>query len=744
MTRPAPTPGGGEGLVVAGVRLMLDGVIDDLRSGDERRQSRALQALSGMSMTSKKQLSRPAAAVAASSSSPAPPSSVASSSSSAALQDGFREAGGFEALVAMLSTDGSPLREGSALVAGAVDALLLLTKGSKASVGAAVAAGATEALVALVGEGDEAPVSLSVLKALHVLMNAEDRAPVHQTLMDAGGVEALIRVLDAAMLRAKEPDASLWAREVATLLFELVRCNPSTSSFLCSSGVVASTLKILSVCEDPLCLSLGLDILEEIVNSEDRMAIRTVMMSEGAVPALVRVMHVKGIGSKAALALAFMGEDPRHMPVLLSVLEIEDMACLCHIAALAADADDLDAGCCIEFIQLLLESPGSLHVLRCLVMARCVGVCLALAPLQACLLRQLSDPSALADICMLLDSASTYGRLESSLATLELLMAGSQGVRLAPFFPATASIMCRNGKVEAVVEVVLDEAAAAAAAPSDSQRDALDNEVTVLLAELIPSLPLPSKQEAASLAAPGSGPRPSSLFSTGGLCRSPATIHPAGFSSSSARGAGFSSHDVNTKRYDSITFLVGGREFYALGWVLEQSSGRLRRLLKQQVAGGDLKTPVAVPPIDGLTPDAAYQLFALAVEFAYTGYAAIDPADELSLWAMAASLEMEELQAHCEDTVAARFVSPGVLEAALQAAFKYRSGNRLRDLCVTRILEDLMEMHSSGRLGAMIGGGDGDSDSCRHKLQEGLVNVLSDRFLLAARRRHGPSAATRR
>lgn len=352
-------PEGGQDydLVLKGTRLMLDGLLKDLRGvGGAEYQRKAFLALRGMG----KKRTGPGFT---------------------ALQDEFREAGGMEALVSVIQKSSGPLREESLIAAEAVDSLVLLTKNNRKNASAALAAGALDQLVALIGQGDEAPVSINVLKGMHVLMTGDERAAAHRGVIEAGGVTALIKMLDTVMLRAQASDCNTWAREVATLLLELVRTDPSISSFLCNCGAVASTLKILSSCDEPLCLSLGLDILEEIVNSEDRGQIRDAMMAEGAVPALIRVMHVKGIGSKAALALAFMGEDRRNLPVIISALEVSDVACICHIAALAADADDLDAGCCLEFIQLLIES-GSLHVLRCLVMSRCLGVCLALPPLQ--------------------------------------------------------------------------------------------------------------------------------------------------------------------------------------------------------------------------------------------------------------------------------------------------------------------------------------------------------------------------
>uniref|UniRef100_A0A061RSN7 BTB domain-containing protein n=1 Tax=Tetraselmis sp. GSL018 TaxID=582737 RepID=A0A061RSN7_9CHLO len=347
-------------------------------------------------------------------------------------------------------------------------------------------------------------------------------------------------------------------------------------------------------------------------------------------------------------------------------------------------------------------------------MSRCIGVCLSLGALQASLMRQFGEPDTCMEACMLLDSASAYGRLEGALATMELLLAGCQGVRPAPYFPSCCSVMRRNGKVEAIVRVVLDEAVAADAAGED---DATDNEVTALLADLMTYLPRASGDEIAGLAADA---RAAAL----NRAKSPATVNPPVEDAAATRGAGFSAVDVNIKRYDSITFIVGGREFYALGWVLEQASARLKRLLAHT---DDVKGAVPVPQVDGMPDGRMYELFTLAAEFAYTGYAAISPADALELWSVAACLEMDELQVHCENVVNGMLVPTyETLNGALDLACRYRSGNRLRDLCVIYILDHLMDMHESGRLARLL-------RHSRNKIEEGMIHVLEDRFLIAAK-----------
>lgn len=669
------------GLVLAGLRAMVSGVVADLKSPEESARSRALSALVGMARKAGR----------------------AVGGGQAQLQACFAEAGGFEALVATLAADdGGPFRHEPALAGAAVDSLVALTKSGGPARGAAVSAGAAGALVRLLGAGDSAPVSVGVLRALAQLLGGGGEAghAAHRALVAAGGLRALLRLLDSVMLGAGEPDASAWGREVAAVLFELVRAEPTLSGPLVAAGGVGSVLKILSVCECPLAMSLALDILEEVVNCQDRGAVRSAMMAEGAVPALLRVMHVKGVGSKAMLALAFLGEDAAHLPVLVPCLDTDDVACACHIAALAADADDLDAGACIEFIAALI-STAPLPLLRHLVAARCVGVALTLEPMHAALLGALGGRGSGPAMGALLDNATTYGRLEGALAAVELLLAGLTSAASAALPPPPsasplARLLRRNGKLEALVTVCLDEAVAGG---SGEGAAAADNEVTTLLADLLDSLPAE---------APAGPELPVSSSSSGGK----------------SAGAGFSAADVNARRYDSVTFLVGGREFYALGWVLEQASARLARLLAH--VDDARAAPLGVPAVPGMPPGRQYEMFTLATEYAYTGWVDVAPSAALDLWALAACLEMDALQSHCEGVVMRQLVpTAATLEPALELGYKYRAGNRLRDACCGFVLANLRGMAADGRLAGLV-------TANRPKLQEGLIRALAARLAAAA------------
>lgn len=83
---------------------------------------------------------------------------------------------------------------------------------------------------------------------------------------------------------------------------------------------------------------------------------------------------------------------------------------------------------------------------------------------------------------------------------------------------------------------------------------------------------------------------------------------------------------------------TAGHEFLALAWVLEQSSRAIAHTLRQ--IPNPSAAAVVVPDIEGLPSERMYEMFALAVEFAYHGHVELADADVLDLWAVAASLQV--------------------------------------------------------------------------------------------------------
>ena len=99
---------------------------------------------------------------------------------------------------------------------------------------------------------------------------------------------------------------------------------------------------------------------------------------------------------------------------------------------------------------------------------------------------------------------------------------------------------------------------------------------------------------------------------------------------------------MNKKRYDTVTFLVGGLEFYALGWVLEQSCPGLHDVLSEC---DDVNLPLRIPHVPFMDNTELYECFALLVEFAYMGTADVQEWKCAGAWALAASLGFRSFQA---------------------------------------------------------------------------------------------------
>lgn len=120
--------------------------------------------------------------------------------------------------------------------------------------------------------------------------------------------------------------------------------------------------------------------------------------------------------------------------------------------------------------------------------------------------------------------------------------------------------------------------------------------------------------------------------------------------------------------YESIRFVVGGRECYALSWLLEASSPVIaNRILAAALAAdpGTRFQSVTVPPVPGLDPGRQHALFGMAVEWLYTGGSVEPPAEALiDLWAMAAVLQVK-----CSETCLRRLVFAGFLVAGFLLEF---------------------------------------------------------------------------
>jgi len=146
---------------------------------------------------------------------------------------------------------------------------------------------------------------------------------------------------------------------------------------------------------------------------------------------------------------------------------------------------------------------------------------------------------------------------------------------------------------------------------------------------------------------------------------------------------------------------------------------------------------VVVPDVPGLGAERMREVFALALDCAYSGGLEVPAEDALDLWALAASLQMPGVQARCEAAAPAALAAEGGLERALLYACGHaeagarpartpiktlhlffwggrevhlvthpthggRAGAALRSACAAHVLERLAPLRASGRLAALL------------------------------------------
>jgi len=106
-----------------------------------------------------------------------------------------------------------------------------------------------------------------------------------------------------------------------------------------------------------------------------------------------------------------------------------------------------------------------------------------------------------------------------------------------------------------------------------------------------------------------------------------------------------------------------GREFHALAWVVSRASRAIARTLAQ--IADPTAAAVVVPDVPGLGAERMREVFALALDCAYSGGLEVPAEDALDLWALAASLQMPGVQARCEAAAPAALAGEGSLDRAL-------------------------------------------------------------------------------
>jgi hypothetical protein len=141
----------------------------------------------------------------------------------------------------------------------------------------------------------------------------------------------------------------------------------------------------------------------------------------------------------------------------------------------------------------------------------------------------------------------------------------------------------------------------------------------------------------------------------------------------------FRKEDVGVARYDTLCFVVGGREVHAVGFVLEAHSSFFRGLLSTVSHVGER---VLVPQLPAFSPESMHRLFVQTVEWSYTGEVenlGSCPDTAFNLWALAEFLQIDGLQRYCEASIEQWFVArPDVVLHSLKLAESYASADPLR------------------------------------------------------------------
>ncbi|KAK9823285.1 hypothetical protein WJX72_001617 [[Myrmecia] bisecta] len=687
---------------------MLESVLQDLQADQKDRQLQALNALQGLTKNNRKN----------------------DGVSFSAVQTAYREAGGFPLLVGLIETVSTPKYAGQkrvgAVATAAIDALATLTRNNPDNRRAAIQAGAVPALCNVLGSGEDPPVSIEVLKALYILIAPDASGYTTTELFASGGVHALIRLLRNVLNNVPEPHCSHWTRELMALLYPLARRSRLVAHLLVAE--MSTISRLLTTCTDPLSLSLALDIMEEMLVNGDRRKAGRSMAREGAISALVRAMQVKGLGGKVVLVLAALASDAAMLHVLRAVVTLGDVTCLCNIAVMAASANDLDGSASRQLIEALMGGE-ELGILRLLVLGRCIGACLSLPSVASTLLDKATSETGIA----LVENLPSGNAPEVAIAAAQLL----------PHCADYNEVLVQPHVLKALVVVVLDEsmaedngqatAAAATNALAKVVRCLPESEATTS-AEHIAREDLAADRRARHNGSGSFGVDREGMWGSGSLGL---VAREQGAEARSAAAAAVPAHmqPGDSQSYDTVMFHVGGREFYALAWVLEQSSQAIANTLRN--IDDPANAAVVIPDVEGISPQRMYEMFALAVEFAYTGHTELSPQDVLDLWAVAASLQMPTVQMHCEQMVGSVLQhSSANLETALQFASMMRSsGTRLRDLCVRYTLDHLLDLRASGVLSRLI-------RRNRSHLLSGMMSLLHQRLTEAIHRPRSSSGAT--
>ena len=160
----------------------------------------------------------------------------------------------------------------------------------------------------------------------------------------------------------------------------------------------------------------------------------------------------------------------------------------------------------------------------------------------------------------------------------------------------------------------------------------------------------------------------------------------------------FKKEDVGLARYDTLCFVVGGKEVHAVGFVLEVHSAFLRGLLSTI---NDVQERVVVPQLPVFSADTMHRTFEKVVEWCYTCKVehmdTTSPDDAFDLWALAEFLQIDGLQRYCEAALQRWFsLRPEVVLHSLNLAEAYSSAEPLLARVAQYVLELIMDGERKG------------------------------------------------
>eukprot|EP00892_Ulva_mutabilis_P000234 jgi/Ulvmu1/10210/UM060_0010.1 len=825
-------------LMQQGVELMLKQICNELQ-GNTDEQLRALRTLANMSRRS------------------------ASAVSVTAVQKGFRELGAFEPLTKLMwdmLPDHSATPQFAALALNhastypdttsissqrraifnaSLECCTELVTRCPPNCAIAVKQGIIALATSYISSHINPPPNPAALRLLYQLVLCKEHAAdVYEAMMSCLTIPALTHLLDAALMHAGPHDRGAWATEILEVLAPLViNCQEAAEQLVTLGGLQALSALVHHPAEEPLPLSLMLDMVEALVALGDdcvQAEVRQMLVRDGLLQPVLQALRLPGLNRKSVAILSHMAKEPATVEIMQAIISPRTLHELCRVALDTAEAADLDAGITLMLLATLL-SPGSLLSLRNLILGRCVNLALALPRVAP----QVVAVSTTAAGQAVLDNLGAEHALDCALAAAHLFVACSDASMLtkqhrlailaaaalreardrcsvsaahsvqavaatvghlqsmraadpdAPAFAPFLSSASREGSVVSVAPDILRRMSSSAdtaygqRTPEYSHTPSAHSPATAAWAANgafpvgTPTSPIfhqwrsvdEMRAESAGDCRFSDGPSAGPVLATppvepvrpvpaaprtdqrlGSRKATPLTTlaeesHGYGSSeaeifangaapSSNGRTAGsghqqpkppITKSDVNKKRYDTVTFLIGDREFYALGWALEQCCPQLRSMLESV---DSLSDPLTLLPVDGISDAQLYKCFALLVEYAYTGTTEVPSELCSSVWALAASLGFAALKDHCQQTLMREpdlwSVSSGHLGTLIMWTARFDPDGDLHVAACHAMIMSLEEALTGGVLAVVA-----EAEDCSALVVAGMY-VCLDRLLKSA------------